>query len=243
MDRRFFTDQPVSGDSIQLSGAEGNHIAKVLRASVGESVIVFDGSGFEFTAEITSIGRGTIDLTILERREVSREATRRLTLGVALPKGDRQRTLIEKCVELGVTALVPLKASRGVAVPKESALERARRGVIEASKQCGRNVLMAIAEPQTVAEFVNAADESAVRWLAHPPAAPPCPAESLAVTKRSAATRQEIFVAIGPEGGFDESEVQTALAADWQRVGFGNSILRIETAALAAAAYWLVNPV
>src|SRR5205823_14535109 len=89
------------------------------------------------------------ELSIIERREVSRELSFSLTLAVALPKGERQKWLIEKATELGVTRIVPLVTERGVAQPVESALDRLRRGVIEASKQCGRNRLMEIAQSKT----------------------------------------------------------------------------------------------
>ena len=87
---------------------------------------------------------------------------------MALPKGDRQKWLVEKAVELGVTRIVPLRTQRGVAQPVEQALVRLRRAVIEASKQCGRNRLLQIDEPRAWPDFVADAADTPCRLLAHP---------------------------------------------------------------------------
>src|ERR1700759_1838130 len=117
MSDRFFISDPIRGDAVTLSGADAHHLAHVMRAEVGETVTLFDGSGSELLARIQSIGKREVELTIVERREVNRESATKLTLAVALPKGDRQRWLVEKAVELGVHALVPLETERGVAQP------------------------------------------------------------------------------------------------------------------------------
>jgi len=96
MSRRFFADEPIIGDTAQLTGAEAEHAVKVLRAKVGDLVTLFDGGGAEFPARITAMGRSGVALAVLARREVSRELATEVTLGVALPKGDRQRWLVEK---------------------------------------------------------------------------------------------------------------------------------------------------
>ena len=106
--------------------------------------------------------------SILSRESVNRELPFDLTLGVALPKGDRQKWLVEKAVELGVTRIVPLRTRRGVAQPVEQALVRLRRAVIEASKQCGRNRLLQIDQPRAWPDFVADAADAPCRLLAHP---------------------------------------------------------------------------
>jgi len=129
--------------------------------------VLFDGSGAEFTAQVERVGRGEAELTILSREQIDRELPLKLTVGTALPKGDRQRWLVEKAVELGVSRLVPLATARSVARAGRKSLARLRRTVIEASKQCGRNRLMEITETQTWPDFV--ADSQTVRYrlLAH----------------------------------------------------------------------------
>ncbi len=152
---RYFCESPVTGQQAELVGPEAHHLAHVMRAKPGTQVMLFDGSGFEFTAQVERIGRSTIELAIIEHRSISRELIRDVTVAVALPKGDRQRWLVEKLTELGCARLIPLITARGVAQPFEGALAKLRRAVIEASKQCGRNRLMQIGEPQSWSDLVQ----------------------------------------------------------------------------------------
>lgn len=227
MSERFFVSSPISGNRAQLTGAEAHHLSHVLRARAGQIVTVFDGSGDEFSARIEKIGRSEIELAILERQSVDRESPLRLTLAAALPKGERQRWLIEKAVELGVAQIVPLSTKRAVAQPTESAIERLRRAVVEASKQCGRNRLLEITAPREWNELA-AADADAFRLMAHPGGIP--------LREAIAVAAQRIVVAIGPEGGFTDEEVNQAIAAGWKLIDLGRRILRVETAAVAIAA-------
>jgi 16S rRNA (uracil1498-N3)-methyltransferase len=156
MSERFFISPPISGNRAALTGTEAHHLSHVLRAQAGQIVTVFDGSGDEFSARIESIGRSAVELEILQRKSVNRESQLHLTLAVALPKGERQRWLIEKAVELGVARIIPLTTKRGVAQPTAAATERLRRAVIEASKQCGRNRLLEIGEARAWDELAAA---------------------------------------------------------------------------------------
>lgn len=234
MDRRFFVDHPLVEGVAQLAGPEAEHLTKVLRAKPGDMVLLFDGLGAEFTARITRVGRTLVELAVLARREVCRELAISLTLGVALPKGDRQRWLIEKAVELGVTRVVPLLTDRGVAEPSPGALARLSRYVIEASKQCGRNRLLDIAAPLPVDQYCRQTPPEACRLVADfgPDAIP------LARLPATAAAGG-VWLAVGPEGGFTEDEV--AAAASWQRVSLGPRVLRVETAALTLAAFFALR--
>jgi 16S rRNA (uracil1498-N3)-methyltransferase len=229
MPDRFFVAEPISGPTALLAGAEAHHLIHVLRAKPGLAVTLFDGSGAEFPAHVTRLGRSDLELAIDGRNEPNRELAIHVTLGVALPKQDRQRWLVEKVVELGVGRLVPLLTARGVAQPSPEALDRLRRTVVEASKQCGRNRLMEIAPGQTPADFFAGFTDSAVRWLAHPGGIP------LQAALNAAAPATEIALAAGPEGGFTTEEVAAAQSRGWQTVDLGSRILRIETAACALA--------
>ncbi len=226
MSERFFVEQPVQGGHAYIVGSEAQHVVKVMRARVGDEVVVFDGSGAEFLTKIASISRQAVQLDVVERREIDRELARTVTVAVALPKGDRQQWLVEKLTELGVTRLVPVISHHSVAQPVDSALVRMQRWVIEASKQCGRNRLLEIAAPQPWLSYAAQAS-SGLRLIAHPGE---YPAGSLL---RSQAP--EIIVAIGPEGGWTDEEVAVALTHGWQAVSLGPRILRVETAAVALA--------
>ncbi|WP_254510341.1 RsmE family RNA methyltransferase [Anatilimnocola floriformis] len=229
MSERFFIEPPISGERAILSGSEVHHLAGVMRAKIGDEITLFDGSGCEFTGQIASLKKDRCELTILERREFSREPQLAIVAGVALPKGDRQKWLVEKLTELGVTELVPLLTTRGVVQPGENAASRLRRGVIEASKQCGRNVLMEIGAAVAANEWFATVPAANRRFLADPAGEP------LTVSNfRSGAG--PVYFAVGPEGGFTEAEVTAAKNAGWESVSVGKSILRIETAAIALAA-------
>jgi 16S rRNA (uracil1498-N3)-methyltransferase len=231
MSDRYFVDSPIAADRAVLSGAEAHHLLHVMRAAPGSQVTLFDGTGWEFEAVVQRTGRAEVELAIVSRQQIDREAAIALTLGVTLPKGERQKWLVEKATELGVARLVPLQTERAVAQPGENGLERLRRGVIEASKQCGRNRLMEIAGPQTWEKFLAGNNQAACRLVAHVgatarPAFGPCAA---------------IIAAVGPEGGFTDDEVALAVSQGWQMVGLGPRTLRVETAALALAAFLIVG--
>ena len=228
MSDRFFANEPITGLRAALAGDEARHLVGVMRAETGDEVVLFDGSGAEFACRVLKVGKQQVELEIIERREVSRELSVAVTLAVALPKGERQKWLVEKATELGVTRIVPLTTQRGVAQPTDAALARLRRTVIEASKQCGRNRLLEIGSPADALQFFASAPTAALRLLAEPGAAP---------LGEVAARTQEIVAAVGPEGGLTPHERSAALAAGWQPVSLGPAILRVETAAIAIAAW------
>lgn len=227
MSERFFIEPAITGDRATLMGSEVHHLAGVMRAKIGDEITLFDGSGAEFAGRIELLKKDRCELTILRREFLSREPAIAVIAGVALPKGDRQKWLVEKLTELGVTQLVPLITTRGVVQPGEGAASRLRRGVIEASKQCGRNRLMEIAEPVTATDWFGQVPADEVRLLADPVG------ETLAIGQ---ATPPRVNFAIGPEGGFTPPEVAAATNAGWRPISLGPSILRIETAAIALAA-------
>jgi 16S rRNA (uracil1498-N3)-methyltransferase len=234
MSERFFTEVPVSGEQAELRGPEAHHLARVMRAQVGESILLFDGSGDEFTACIERLQKDRVELRIVERRSLDRESPHELTLAVALPKGDRQKWLLEKIVELGAARLVPLVTQRGVAQPVEQALARLERAAIEASKQCGRNRLLQVAPPIAAGDYFPLPASSTLRLLADP--------SGTALANEPQPLPRAIQAAVGPEGGFTSEELATARDCGWQVVSLGPRILRIETAAIALAAWVSLAP-
>lgn len=247
---RYFVDSAIREDGTiredraVLGGPEAHHLIHVMRARPGSRVVLFDGSGAEFAARVESVGRTKVELAITGREEVDRELPLNVTLGVALPKGDRQKWLVEKAVELGVRRLVPLVTARSVAQPVDQALARLRRTVIEASKQCGRNKLMEISPPQAFTDYVSeTAPAHATRLLAHPRQErkrghSTFPSVAGRFTAAGAGEEVEcpLSLAVGPEGGFGGEEVALAVAAGWQAVDLGPRILRVETAAMLLVA-------
>jgi len=251
MTDRYFVEPPIAEapseeaegglQRVRLAGAEAHHLIHVMRAKPGLQVVLFDGSGAEFPARVERVGRTDVQLAVLSRVEVDRELPLDLTLGVALPKGDRQRWLVEKAVELGVTRIVPLSTVRSVAQPVPQALKRLRRTVVEASKQCGRNRPMEIAPAQQWADFAAAGANTALRVIAHPGGGGG-PRLSFA----AADLPGQVHLAVGPEGGFADEEVSLAVKTGWQSVDLGPRILRTETAAILLVAMlagcWISDP-
>jgi 16S rRNA (uracil1498-N3)-methyltransferase len=225
MSARFFSETPLTLGAVTLTGPEAHHLLHVMRAAVGNELTLFDGNGSEFPAHITRLGRTEVDCEVLAKEQIDRERAAPLTLAVALPKGDRQKVLVEKLTELGVTRLAPLITERSVADKTAGGLDKLRRLVIEASKQCGRNRLMEITRPTAWAEYVLVA-EATLRVLAHPSG----------VTNEQLPQNIDTIAAVGPEGGFSDAEVELALQSGWECVTLGPRILRTETAAIALAA-------
>ena len=229
---RFFSAKQITTDEIELAGPEQHHLAHVMRLGSGARVCLFDGSGWEFEAEVIEVTRNLVRLTVHQHRDVDRELPFELILGAALPKGDRQQWLIEKTVELGVTKLVPLHTERGVAQPRDNALQRLGRWVVGAAKQCGRNRLMQIAPPESITRFAARADDGPV--LAAHPDTTSSPLRT--VVKGLPEGPMPICLAVGPEGGFTEQEITAIREAGCHLVSLGERILRVETAAVSMAA-------
>lgn len=232
MNARFFSTTPLAavGDELQLPQAEAHHFLNVLRGKVGDVIGLLDGLGHEATGEVIAARKGAVTVRVSDLRQVDREPRRRLILAVSLPKGDRQKVLVEKLTELGVQRLVPLWTQRSVAQPSDGALERLDQHVIAACKQSGRTRKMEIAPPLEIAQLA-AWNEPKVRLVAHP-------GQDTAGLDRPG--EEEIAVAIGPEGGFTDQEVATLIDGGWQPLQLGPRLLRIETAAIAVAAKWLL---
>jgi 16S rRNA (uracil1498-N3)-methyltransferase len=230
MNARFYCRTMTPEGTATLAGSEAHHLLHVLRAQMGDEVTLFDGQGWECTACITACSRQTVQLQVRGRRRVDRESPHAVTLGVSLPKGDRQRFLVEKCVELGVRRLVPLAVERSVSQPRATSLDRLRRNVIEASKQCGRNQLMEITEPHCWTDYLKSGTAT-VRWVADPGGEP--------FRGGASAEGETVRLAVGPEGGFSPRELALSRQHGWSCISLGSRILRVETAALALAARWI----
>ena len=121
MSERFFVHVPITGERATLTGEEARHLSGVMRARIGDEVTLFDGLGSECAAHVAAIQKQSVELSISAGARCLRELAFELTLAVALPKGDRQKWLVEKATELGATRLIPLITARGVAQPVEAA--------------------------------------------------------------------------------------------------------------------------
>ena len=229
MSERFFITTQPAGDRAVLEGDEARHLTRVLRAKVGDTVSLFDGRGREWPARVASLGRDRVELDTTEPTVDPVPVAIPLTLAVALPKGDRQKWMVEKLTELGTARLVPLETTRGVAEATASAQARLERGVIEACKQCGRNTLMEIAAGRPLERLLAEVPAGACVVIAHP-------GGRLLDAATMPPTATAMIALVGPEGGFTDEELGTADRAGVIRISLGPRILRVETAAIALAA-------
>ncbi|MBA3315104.1 MAG: 16S rRNA (uracil(1498)-N(3))-methyltransferase [Planctomycetota bacterium] len=229
MTERFYLPQPLDRPEVTLSGSEAHHLAHVLRIAAGATVTLFDGEGTTAVAEVLSVSKR--DVTLRPRSVVKEpDVAPRITLAVAPPKGDRFRWLVEKATELGVARLVPLLTRRTVVDPRESKLDKLRQTMVAACKQCGRNRLMELTEPirfESLLSNVAFAGERLI--LLHPSD------KSLSFAPLESG-QAGVTLLIGPEGGFTEEETQQAIDRGAEIAALGRTILRTETAAIAAAA-------
>jgi 16S rRNA (uracil1498-N3)-methyltransferase len=235
MSERFFADVPIRGPRVRLRGDEAKHLAQVMRRSAGSEVTLFDGSGSEFRARVESVGRGGVELAVIASKQVDRELPFGLIVATAVPKGDRLRWMVEKLTELGVARWVPLVTARSIVKPRDSVLERMRRVVIEASKQCGRNRLMEIGAVTGWGELVQQAPREEQRCFgdATGMAFGSLKPQSREDGKHDRSERRAVYAAIGPEGGLSGEETTMAREAGWVPVALGARTLRVETAAVA----------
>jgi 16S rRNA (uracil1498-N3)-methyltransferase len=228
---RFYINCPLAAGLITVEGPEAHHLATVCRFRPSDQVCLFNGDGYEYPARVVSVARHAVTLEILTVASPQREAEIHIEVAAPLPKGDRAQFLMEKLTELGVSAFVPLRTQRSVVHPRETKLEKLQRYVIEASKQCGRNVLLAVEPLADWSEYCQRRGLPEIRVLAHPGG-----------RSGSRLKGPAMALAVGPEGGFTKEETELAGAHGWQLVDLGPRILRIETAALVLAAWGLAPP-
>lgn len=231
--RYFVNDLPASGGSVCFGETESHHAISVMRARIGEAVELFDGRGNQANATISVVGRREVVCDADVATRIDRENTVHLTMGIAMPKGDRAKELIERLTELGVNRLVPLHCKRTQWSVPENMIAKWERVVIESCKQSGRNTLMEIAPPSTLANWLtdNSMPEISNRYFAHPTDGKTAGDR----TRTPSVLEGSVVVAIGPEGGFTDSEVEIADQHEWKRLSLGSRIYRIETASVLAA--------
>jgi len=227
--RRFYTPKEnFQADKAILNQAETRHLRDVLRLREGAEIHVFDGEGREFLGAVEKISKSETLLEII--REITPSALESgldLTLAIALLKGEKFDLVVQKSVELGVNRIIPLNTKRADVklTDGEKKLERWRKIALEAAKQSGRAKLLKIEKPIDFKEFVEA--ESGTRILF---------AERNGTSFSAIETAQQIIAVVGAEGGWEDTEIETAREKGFQIITLGGRILRAETAAISTAA-------
>jgi 16S rRNA (uracil1498-N3)-methyltransferase len=227
---RFFVPGSLAGGVVALPERVAHQATAVLRLRPGDPVVLFDGRGGEWAAELRSAGRD-VSARLLEQRFPLREPAQRITLGQAMLKADRFEWVLQKGTELGVAAFQPLLTRR--TVPGGGGRrERWRRIVIEAAEQCGRCVVPEVAEPAPLEDVLARPAPTVLLWENEQRQGFPA---ALAAARARAAGGEAVRLLVGPEGGFHPDEAHAALEAGAFPGSLGPRILRSETAALAAA--------
>lgn len=231
MNPRFFCplpDEPVG--VLALPAAVAHHVERVLRLSAGDPLTLFDGRGFEVEARLEGKGRD-LRAVLGERRAPVREPTLRITLMQCLAASDKMDWIVQKAVELGVARVQPVSCRRAVVRlagdRAQRRIEHWRQIAVAACEQCGRNVVPEVLPLLSFEQAVARADGQ--RLLLHPEGGVPLREASLKAD-------QPISVLIGPEGGFDHEELQSARSSGFAALTLGPRVLRTESAGVAVVA-------
>lgn len=227
---KFFVEHENIGDDFAyIRGEDANHISRVLRARIGEQVTVCDGQGNDYFCEIREMQPGEVKLSIIQKTPCNAEPDVKTTLFMALPKSDKMEYVIQKAVELGVYKIVPFSASRCVvklnAAAEIKKTERWQKIAHAAAKQSGRGIIPEVCAPITFGELTKRAKDFDLSLLCYE-----CEEENSLKSVLSQNKFKSVCVVVGPEGGFDLSEVEAAIASGFASVSLGKRILRCETA-------------
>lgn len=231
--RRFYAEKlNISGDSVTLTGDEARHIKTVLRMRTGDEVLLINGEGLECIAEITDLDESSVRLAVKGRHISSAEPDKRITLFQCLPKQGKMEVIIQKCVELGIHAIVPTVSNRCVVKleGKENKLLRWNKVSVEAAKQCGRAFVPEVKPPVRLEKIDFSCFDAVL--LAYENEYE----RSLKSVLRSGIKLDSTAIVIGPEGGFEPSEAEYIINAGGIAVSLGKRILRTETAGMAMLA-------
>ena len=230
MKRVFVTD--ISGDAIKISGNDAHHLARSLRAKRGDKITAVDGTGNSAVIELIDFDK----TTIMARRvsEIQQVISgRKIILADCLPKQNRFDNIIEKATELGVDGIEPLISERTIARPKDK-LERWRRIAKESAEQCARDTIPTIGDIRTLDDWlaeISPLNENTLLLFCWE-----CERETTVREVLSTVGDKNIFVLIGPEGGFTEREVLAIKSAGGISVTLGNRVLKTDTAAISVLA-------
>ena len=239
---RFFVEVPLAGQALlSLPAGAARHV-QVLRLQPGSAITLFDGSGLDWQAEITAMGRSEVSVRLLSQQSsLGRELGQDVTLAVVMPANDRMDGIVEKATELGAAAIQPLMSERSVLrLNGERAEKKVNhwQGVaIAACEQSGRSRVPRIAPVLGLNAWLQSLGTQAVeqrRWLLSPTAAQPLTAQAAAA---------QTLVLSGPEGGLSTAEEDAARAQGFLAMNLGPRILRADTAPLAVLGWLALSSV
>lgn len=230
---RVYLDQALDeGTTLELTGDRFHHLRNVLKLGTGDPLVLFNGSGGEFSAHITRLERRSLRLECGPHHEPARESPLRIVLGQGLARGDRMDYAIAKAVELGVAAVQPLLTERGkVRLDGDRSDKKQahwQRVAIAAAEQSGRTVVPEVRTPARLGD-----------WLEAPPAGARLvldPSTAQSPGRLSPLPDPDLALLVGPESGLTADEIAHANKAGFASINLGPRVLRTETAGVAALA-------
>ena len=232
---RFYVPFHADVKDLWISSSESHHITHVKRLQIGDDIIVFNGMGDEYDAEIEDIEDNRVKVKINQQKTTSKENSVGIDIAFAIPKGKRSNLLVQKCTELGVRKLIPTNYDRSVVKLKDDCsakIEKWQKIAIEASKQCGRNTITEIGKVVNFNNVLKTADSYDLPLFA----CNQSDSNNLKISLQEHPKVNSIIGFIGPEGGFTADEIEMAKKVDFKFVSLGRRILRVETAAIAVSA-------
>ncbi len=229
---RFFTDQPLAaGHLVTLGGSTSHYILRVLKLRSGAPLVLFNGDGADYAAEITELDRQQVSAQVNTRLPAAAESPLAIHLVQGISRGERMDLTLQKATELGVAGLLPVFTERVEVRLRGERLDKRLRHwvsvVRSACEQCGRARIPVVSEPLDLSD-----------WLARPSGRLRLVLDPEAEKNLSALTLrgQEVELLAGPEGGLSEPELKQARIAGYIPVKLGPRVLRTETAGPAAIA-------
>jgi len=233
---RFFIDNAKTmNEDVLLTGQNAAH-ANVLRLNIGEGIVVCDGRGWDYYCAVIAISRDEVRVRITHSEENTVEPSVAVTLFQALPKGDKMDDIVERCVELGITSIVPVVTARCIARPSSrdaKKTERWRKIALSAAKQSHRGIIPHVAGAMSLDKAIMSAKGHGAAFVCYEMADKLSLKDFLQVLP-SDITSLAYF--IGPEGGFAPDEIIKFAENSIPAVSLGRRILRTQTAASAVLA-------
>jgi len=229
----FFKPSERDGDQICITGSMAHHMIHVLRLRIGQELRLCDGKNLDFVSQLTSISvkPDVVTFNIISQSPSGTEAIAPVTLYQGLPKGDKMDWIIEKSVEAGVVSIVPVCTSRTVVKVKdaEKKADRFMRISESAASQSMRGIIPTVSPPLSFASALSGYDANSLCLIAYEK-------ECSRTIKHVLNNQPPVPVSlwIGPEGGFEESEIEALVKKGAIPISLGPRILRTETAALIA---------
>jgi len=231
---RIYLDQTLRKDAIyELTDDSAHHIITVLRMRKGQQLILFNGQGGQFTAEIVCTAKKRVEIRAGEYYPINLESALKITLAQGISRGQRMDYTIQKSVELGVTCIVPVITEFcAVHLNNERMLKKYdhwKKIIVGACEQSGRNKIPLLEEVQNIEDWVSQNSDqhtNKLKLILQPES-------GLQLSKLDRAV-EHLTLLVGPEGGFSQREYELAQKNGYQGLKLGPRILRTETAALAA---------